>query len=276
MYQRTAAFAALFLFVLTTAAAHAERATECFDEKGFTYCVTADKDKSDTYVYMLHGLGQSAKTWGTPLLTGALLEEQWAEKAPTVINVSFGPTWLLAQKNGQKDSGLLEVFVGGVLPAIEKKHGVPKHRRLLGESMGAFNALQLALKQGKLFERVAVICPPVVTPSPYDADAIEKFIKETKANALLVKGAIALVRNFYETKDDYAKASPLALIETVDPKELPELYVSCGSKDDYGFFPGTKQFVKQAKERKIGVQWHPLLGTHCAMDAVSTAEFLTR
>ena len=54
---------------------------------------------------------------------------------PTVVLISYGPTWLLAPKGKKPDSGLLEDFLAK-LPEIDKKTGNPK-RRMFWESRWA-------------------------------------------------------------------------------------------------------------------------------------------
>jgi len=85
---------------------------------------------------------------------------------PTVVTVSYGPTWLLAPKGEQPDSGLLQDFIEH-LPVIKDGLGAPRRRLLLGESMGDLNALVAGLTYPAQFNKVAALCPGVYNLSPF-------------------------------------------------------------------------------------------------------------
>jgi len=103
------------------------------------------------------------------ITTPSQVRSEWAknhERVPTVISVSFGPVWLLAEKNGSPYSGLLNAFTEKVMPMLEAQLGGLHGRRLIvGESMGGFNTLQVALKT-RLFAKAAALCAPMAGVSP--------------------------------------------------------------------------------------------------------------
>jgi pimeloyl-ACP methyl ester carboxylesterase len=276
----------LFLFsvlpVLAWAGDEANGAGECHELKlpvRWNFCVYRGEDDGARVVYFFHGLGGSEKSWSAPNGVGALLRDQWkldGVRRPTVVTVSFGPQWLIAPRNGSKFGGLLEAFPTLVVPTVERKlPKVPDERVLLGESMGGFNATQVAFKLPKLFARVAVLCPPITEISPFaDEAAITKFVEETGAKRELVEGAAKLSQAFFPTEEAWSKAAPLGLVAEADKDAIPPMQVSCGNRDEYGFYPGARKFGLVAKERELPVEWRPLLAAHCAMDTKSTADFL--
>lgn len=255
---------------------------ECHEQKfpvKWAFCIYAGEDSGERVVYFFHGLGHSEKTWGEKRGVGALLRDQWqldGKKRPTVITVSFGPQWFIASRNGSKYGGLLEAFPVLVIPTVEAKLAkAPEERVLIGESMGGFNATQVAFKLPKLFARISMLCPPITEIGPFaDEATITKFIEETGATRELVEGAAKLSQAFFPTQEAWDAAAPLNLVAKADAKTTPPLQVTCGNRDEYGFYPGSRKFALIARERGLDVQWRSLLAGHCAMDAKSTARFL--
>lgn len=261
--------------------------TDCFDtDKAVTgrYCIsTTEGSKSDRVVYYVHGKGLNETTWSKDAkYYPALLREAWKSRgadAPTVVALSFSPVpiapnvWAAVEKNKSPVSGLLEHIWKKVIPEIEKTHKLSGDRVLVGESMGGFNATLLGLKT-TLFKKVAILCPPHVLITPFASkEEIAKFVKDNDADPKLVAEVIRLARIFLAEPGDWENHSPVALAEKLGPGS-PKLYVSCGSRDEYGFYSGTKTFVERARKAGASVQWQPLFGVHCAVDPVSLSAFL--
>lgn len=257
--------------------------TKCVDSHQpvpWTYCKSVTEGSRNTDVlYHFHGKGLSAKTWAETDYYTSMVREEWArrgQQAPVVVAVSFGPIWLMVEKNKSPASGLFEVFTKVVMPTVEKTIPHFSGRRLaVGESMGGFNATQIALKAGDLFARVAILCPPIVEMSPFASkEEVEKFIVTTKAKPQLVEQIIQISRYFMPEEGDWKRSSPLGLAQTNLSWRSPKLYVSCGLYDEYGFFRGAEKFAEVGEQRGSRVQWRPLYGGHCAIDPPSLAAFL--
>lgn len=246
----------------------------------WSYCLTTTEgSRNRDVLYHLHGKGLNEKTWTeTDYYTG-MVRTEWARKhvePPTVVSLSFGPVWLLVEKNTSEASGLFEVFTKVVMPTVEKGLKRFSGRRLLvGESMGGFNATQLALKTGRVFAKVAILCPPMAAFSPFSPQAdIDKYIADTKAKPALVKEILEFSHYYLPEMADWMKSSPLDLARTRLSSHSPSLYLSCGLYDEYGFFPGTESFAAMGAARGARIEWRPVYGGHCAIDAVSLAAFL--
>lgn len=270
--------ASLFCLLIGALASSAQ-AEECFALKSARgrYCVTRTEGSANPdLLYFMHGLNQDEHAWGRRMEE---IPARWTERgvaAPTVVTISFGKTWILAEKNTSARSGLFETVVNEVFPEIEAALGGLRGRRLLaGMSMGGFNATQLFLKRGDLFARVAILCPAITSVSPFAPKAeIDAYVRRTKANFLNVYTAVALAKNYFATAADYAAAAPLTLAENLGPAS-PPAHISCGMQDDYGFQEGAEEFAQIAIARQVPeATWQALEGAHCTFDGATVADFL--
>lgn len=206
-----------------------------------------------------------------------MVQAEWQRNKalpPTVVTVSYGPTWLLTPKGKQEDSGLLDDFIAK-LPQIEGKIGNPRRRILLGESMGGLNVLIAGLTHHERFAKVASLCPGVYGISPFASlSEMRATLRRTGADPKIGFGVWMLARKFVADDAEWKRASPLELIGQAKPP-YPALYLSNGLYDAYGNFEGTERLATIAAGKGIPVEWHPLYGGHCAIDTASLARFLT-
>ena len=192
---------------------------------------------------------------------------------PTVVVISYGPTWLLVPKGKKQDSGLLEDFMAQ-LPVIDEKTGRPKQRLLLGESMGGLNVLIAGLTYPRSFARIASLCPGVYAISPYASlSAMKAALVRTGGDPKIGFGIWMMANNHVADETEWKRISPLELVKRADV-QYPALYLSNGLYDAYGNFEGTQMLADKAAQRGVSVEWHPLYGGHCAIDAPSLARFL--
>lgn len=245
------------------------------------YCVSRAEGSTNTDVlYYFHGKGGNKKSWADASNYPAVMQERWkgaGKGAPTTVAISFGKIWLLAEKNSSKKSGLLEFVAEQAIPYIEQKQfgGSVANRLLLGESMGGFNGAQLVLKHPGLFKKAALVCPAIGALSPYDGSkAEEDYIRRTGARRWNVMLVLHLLREYFPDQESWMKSAPLTVGRTQLGGATPELHVSCGQKDEYGFFEGAKLFADLARDHGVPAIWEPLSGGHCAADPAALAAFL--
>lgn len=268
--------------------------TECHDFSAplsGKYCINTPvplTNKKPNVLYYLHGKGGSTQTWSDQYFYTEQLRQEWAQRKvepPIVVNVSFGPVWILAKKNESPYSGLYEGFVYKGLPEIEKVIGGVKGRRLiLGESMGGFNSLQLSLTTN-LFSKVAALCVPMAVISPFaSAEEVKQFVERSAAwryyrstpNVVTdsVDEMLRLARAFYPTQKVWLTADPLRLIDSLDKDKAPQFYLATGLYDKYVAYEGNEMFAKRLGDIGVDVEWHPQWGGHCAIDIKSLSRFL--
>jgi pimeloyl-ACP methyl ester carboxylesterase len=249
----------------------------CHASGRLKYCVYRAKSGTNgDVVYHLHGRNLDAQIWNDDTYWTSMVQASWQRTKtlpPTVVVMSYGPTWLLAPKGKKPDSGLLEDFLAK-LPEIDKKTGNPKRRMLLGESMGGLNVLIAGLTYPQSFAKIASLCPGVYSTSPFASlSAMKATLKRTGADPKIGFGIWWMAKTYVADDAEWKRISPLELISRGDA-QYPALYLSNGLYDAYGNFEGSQMLADQAAQRGVSVEWHPLYGGHCAIDATSLARFL--
>ena len=241
------------------------------------YCTARAKAGSNgDIVYHLHARRMDERGWNDDTYLTAMLQAEWQRRGalpPTVVTLSYGPTWLLSPKGDQPESGLLDDLMAR-LPEIEAKVGHPRRRLLLGESMGGLNVLVAGLSHPARFEKVASLCPGVYAVSPFaPLPEIRASMERTGASPKIVVGIWRMARKYAANDAEWSRISPLSLIEPAN-RQYPALYLSNGLYDPYGNFEGTRALAEVAKRKGVSTEWRPLYGGHCATDIASLASFL--
>lgn len=243
----------------------------------FTYCYrNAEATNNDDIVYFFHGLGGNAETWFTQCLGTLMVQKWWQIKGykPRIVTISFGKQWLLV--NNERFP-LLPLFSNSIMPFLEKKMGGLRggHRHLIGESMGGFNAAEVALKKPGLFSRVALLCPAITTINPFSSrEEIERYIERTGASRNLVQRMLQISQSVFINKADWEKHNPLALIRNYHSSKRSKFYVSTGLWDGYGFQEGSEIFSRLANANSFFSIWVPVPGGHCNFNRFITANFI--
>ncbi|MBN8536709.1 MAG: hypothetical protein J0M15_06625 [Deltaproteobacteria bacterium] len=242
------------------------------------YCFSVGVGKSvRKLILQFHGGGESEKTWFESTGLGEQVRQSWRNsgiQAPSIVSVSFGPMWLLSKRSLLPQSGLYEVFVNEIFPYIEKQlmNGRIDERILIGHSMGGFNAGTLGLQNAPFFSKIALLCPALGN----EGSDIDSYIKKTGA-------WLPYARYLFKIRDQYflsstleTEVSPLTLIRRISPgKNGPKFFLSCGDKDQYGFYFGANTFIKLSKMKGFQVLWKPVAnGQHCSVDTDALAKFL--
>lgn len=249
----------------------------CHASGRLKYCIYRSKSGTNgNVVYHLHGRNLDAQIWNDDTYWTSMVQASWQQAKmlpPTVVVISYGSTWLLVPKGKKQDSGLLDDFMAK-LPEIDTKTGKPKQRLLLGESMGGLNVLIAGLTYPQRFAKIASLCPGVYKISPFASlSAMRDTLKRTGADPKIGFGVWLWAKENVANEAEWKRMSPLELVKRAD-ESYPALYLSNGLYDAYGNFEGTEMLAEQATRRGVSVEWHPLYGGHCAIDASSLARFL--
>jgi len=236
---------------------------DCFKNSEYSYCITTNTSStSQSVVYFFHGKDGDEKQWYEDFMQ---VIKNWDSKtAPTVISISFGKVWLLEDYK-------YNTLFNKAIPEIESKLSKPVTKRMImGVSMGGFNAASIITKNPKFFQKAMLNCPALVKFSPFNVLEIPLYILRTKADYKKIIEIFSLVAITYSVLYKYEDYSPFKNLTS----EAPEMYVSCGDKDEYGFFEGAKAFVDLAKSKGIKAEYEQLSGGHCVFNYKKIAEFL--
>ncbi len=287
----------IFAFVLTLfpLSAWSTTSSDCrdFSSGAGKYCIFRPaKNTNPDVIFYFHGSHSDENTWSESYYYTAQLRDYWRDnhlQPPTVVAISYGPLWLFAEANSSPRSGLFEQFVQRDFPEVEAAlKGINGKRIVMGESMGGFNAAQLALKT-KIFSKAAILCAPMadgVTPFS-DKKIVDEYILKSSAWQYYkssdpdivyqnVSEMTALAKNFFPTKSDWASADPLQIARTANMRADLAVYLASGFYDRYVAYEGNKKFSEILRVRKALIDWRPQWGGHCSIDIPSLARFLVR
>jgi len=253
--------------------------TECETDTSkaitYSYCIHSIAGSlNHDVIYYLHGLNGNEHDWINSDFS-AKAYQKWGNQAPTVLTISYGPLWILAEKNPRQKSGLFEHFTQIALPNLESKlEFTPAHRILIGASMGGFNASQLYLKKPYLFSKVILACPAITSVGPFsNSSDINTYISRTGADQSSVIRGLEMIKQYYSDDQIWKQSSPILLVSKLVNPSFPPIHVSCGSTDRFGFFDGAKIFVDSIRQQGAQAEWSIVPGPHCSFDEADVIEF---
>lgn len=254
------------------------------DPVPYSFCINrvVGSDNPDV-VFHFHGRNGDATWWNdAPAYSGELYTE-WAESKrapPTVVSVSFGPLWLLTDQHREDASpGLMKVFLESVVPRVGRElassGGARRRYLLIGESMGAVNALLVGLKTSAQFSKVASLCAPLATGGR--DPSIGQVVSLVRRGSMTVRRALMLLafsRRFYPSDAFWAENAPLPLSERAFTSPPPAFFITCGRTDEWGCLEGSEVLVNNLRAHGARVDWWPRPGGHCDIDPRPLAAFL--
>jgi pimeloyl-ACP methyl ester carboxylesterase len=274
----------LALFALFTAPAQAADQSTCEMVEGarpYGYCITTSPEsKNQDVLYVFHGGGGDIKGdwWITdPALDG--IKEIFRKSSygmPRVIEVSFGPIWVLAPKGKSPRSGLLELFTDEIMPKLEAKlTGKLGHRKMLGHSMGGLNAALLVLHRPDLFKSAALLAPAFIGVSPFAGDeAHAAYEKSRGMQPGWTKNLMNTARAFVADEQEWQDFSPTIVAPDALSPDSPDLLVSAGPEDPM-FYEEARIFAEQAKKAGTWTVWDKHEHGHGFVNSRVIASFLS-
>ncbi|MCC6137523.1 MAG: hypothetical protein IT287_02745 [Bdellovibrionaceae bacterium] len=259
-------------------AANVETCGQIENPLPYSYCITKTEGSTSTSVlYYLHGGGGSEQQWGS-LSSGIYAE--WSAKnvnPPVVINVSFGPYWLLVEQNASLNSGLLDFFELAVIPQMEMiaLGQLAQERMLFGLSMGGFNSVKLLAKiPAKTFKRAALVCPAIVDLNPYATkQEIADYAQIHGADPKALDDLAFIVQAFIPDAATWdAGANPLVVLDKLSLSET-DLFIATNA-DDKTFAAGGVLLGQKMTALKANTVVQSWPGGHCDLDSKAIANFL--
>ena len=271
------------VFLSLTHCGKKEVAHECGSETAgaipYNYCIDRPAaNASGDIMFYFHGLNADETEFSKAYGTSVLNELANRGAAPTVISISFGPLWFLTDADNANHPALHELVVNTIIPQMEQKITTPlRHRVLMGESMGGFNAIQLLVKNAALFTDAVLLCPAISTLSPTSTD--DQLAQYAASHDGVVLSQLYLARKLaqseFPTQADWDTHNPLELALSLSSTS-PPFFISGGTKDEWGFYEGQNEFANIAKSLGAPVEWTSIPDKgHCIQTADSLSALLT-
>ena len=249
---------ALALVTLTSVTAEAEVRTSSFESASLgrqvSYVVDLPPgygESSEPYdvVYALHGLFEGEGFWERRGMARVMRQAREDGQAPEclVVAVDGGNSFFLNGPLGRYEDLVTKDLITHVEATYKVRPG-PRHRALLGVSMGGYAALRIAFTHPGLFAAVATHSAMLLEAKPSAAGGARR------GHMRAFHGAFGDPID----SDLWNRNDPLTLAREVDPGALPALYLDCGENDRYGLSRGHRALARALDERGAKHQlWLP-------------------
>jgi enterochelin esterase-like enzyme len=254
-------------------------------EVSWKYCLSrTPQSNNEELVYFFHEGGGDEHSWSAPNNLGRAIRDEWRKhknsRPPIVVSISFGQNWFLTRGKPKKENdlqyGLQEPFLNEIIPLIEHDILVapPTSRHLIGISMGAFNAGQLAFQGNFTFSSVSLICPALSIPKRKANESFKALAVRVEGEEAYVKKLLEISKVIFDDEKSLQEHSVLNLAKQNEPNSK-KFYISSSRDDEFGFYhPAVKLHTILQKKEGVSSVFKQVDGGHCNMDPVSLAKFL--
>ncbi len=197
-------------------------------------------DKKYQVLYLLHGSYDDYGSW----VRNSRIENYAQEKCMAVVMPSVENSAYLDMAWGERYqtyiAGELPEFLSVLLPLSKKR----EDQFIAGLSMGGGGAFRFALTFPERYRAAASLSGGLnmraVTPGPHANKMPKNYLRavygETEPNEVI------------------------DLLERIDPKTLPALYMTCGTEDF--ILPASETFYEQAVKKGVSVVYEKYPGVH--------------
>jgi hypothetical protein len=253
--------------------------------KSWTYCAFRTQGSTNRdVVFYFHGRGEASsgneRAWTRANFFPENIRARWAaagKDAPIIFAVSFGSTWVLADRDASSINVTMNLFDRDVMDHAKGILGGLNGRILvLGDSMGGLNASIFAIKSQYPVAKLAALCPLIADISPFAPPlAVGAFLRanpETNAQSLVM--VMGLGRTAFPSQAEWEAGSPLEIARRQRESYPFSFYSSAGRKDRFGIFSGAEAFAKEMTRIGTRTVFEPMNEDHCAVNPVAVADFL--
>ncbi len=196
-------------------------------------------------VYLLHGGGGGYRDWSNYSDVARFAEQSLILVMPEG-NSSYYMNAAKRPKDGYEDYITKDLIadVESRFPAVPGR----ANRAIVGVSMGGFGAVTLALKHPDLYAFVGGLSSALDVPSrPFSIKRIGQYWGHAQI--------------FGPWGSEIRRANdPYILANSVDPVNVPYLYLTCG--DQEGLLPANRRFAALLQRRKFKYEFHTGPGAH--------------
>jgi putative tributyrin esterase len=194
-------------------------------------------------VFLLHGGGGDFREWSNNSDVA-----RFAEKGLILVMPEGESSYYTNSVDRPKDR-FEDYIVKDLITEVEAKFPAdPTRRAIVGDSMGGFGAIKLALKHPELYGFVGALSPAVDVPTrPFSIKRISQY--RSHASIFGPWGS--------ESRRDN---DPFVLARRVDPHKVPFIFATCGEQE--GLLPSNRQFAALLAQRNFQFEFHAGPGGH--------------
>jgi S-formylglutathione hydrolase FrmB len=193
-------------------------------------------------IYALHGLFEGPEFWQRRGLDGVMQQARQSGQAPDclVVAVDGDNSFFVNGPAGRYEDLVTKDLIAHVESTYRVEAG-PRHRALLGISMGGYAALRLAFTRPDLFAAVATHSAMLLEGPPSAAQGAGQ----------------GHMRAFHRVFGDpidaklWTENDPLVLARSADASTSPALFIDCGAQDRYGLARGHRTLARILDERGV-------------------------
>jgi S-formylglutathione hydrolase FrmB len=194
-------------------------------------------------VYLLHGGGGDFREWSNDSDVAG-----FAEKG-LILVMPEGESSYYTNAVDRPHDRFEDFIVKDLIADIESRFPVDaQYRAIVGNSMGGFGAIKLALKYPEVYQFVGALSPAIDVPiRPFSIKRIGQY--RSHASIFGAWGS--------STRHDN---DPFFLARKADPNKVPFMFVTCGEQE--GLLPSNRQFAKLLSQRNFRFEFHVGPGGH--------------
>lgn len=196
-------------------------------------------------VYVLHGGGGGFRDWTNYSDVG-----DYAERGMILV-MPEGESSYYMNAAGHPQDRYEDYVVKDLIADVEKRFPAASDRNgraIIGNSMGGFGAIVLALKHPNLFAFAAGLSPAVDVPTrPFSIKRISQWRHH---------------RSIFGSWNGQTQQAndPYLLARAADPAKVPYIFLSCGQQE--GLLPANRRFASVLKQRQFAYEFHVAAGGH--------------
>lgn len=207
--------------------------------------VTIPANEKFPVVYLLHGGGGSYRDWSNYSDVS-----QYAARGLILVMPEGESSYYMNAVKRPADR-FEDYIVKDLIADVEKRFPVlpdREHRAIVGNSMGGFGAVVLALKHPDLFVFAGALSPALDVPTrPFSIKRIGQYREHS---------AIFGDWGSQPRRDN----DPYTLARNADPARVPYLFLTCGNQE--GLLPANKKLAAILQSRGFRYEFYVVPGGH--------------
>jgi putative tributyrin esterase len=194
-------------------------------------------------VYLLHGGGGSFREWSNDSDVA-----RFAEQGLVLVMPDGESSYYTNSVDRPKDR-FEDYIVKDLVADVEGRFPVdPSRRAIVGNSMGGFGAIKLALKFPAMYQFVGALSPAIDVPSrPFSIKRVSQYRQH------------AAIFGPWDSPTRHGN-DPFILARSIDSNKAPFMFITCGDKE--GLLPSNRQFAALLTERQFRFEFHQEHGGH--------------